>query len=145
VSVLDAMAVVAALVDEPARDDVRQLLGGHRGTPRIAASNLAEVADVIVRVKSWRRGRADLALSWLTAGGLDVVSTDEQIARLAGDLRSRYYDRTACPISICDCMALATAQVLREQLATSDSALASVARSERTPVIPLPNSRGQRP
>jgi predicted nucleic acid-binding protein len=144
-SVLDAMAVVAALVNEPAKGDVAGLLRGGHGQPRIAAPNLAEVVDVMVRAKSWRRGRADLAVSWLTAGGLDVVSTDERIAHVAGELRSRYYDRTLCPISMCDCIALATAKILGEHLATADTALAATSRSERTPVIPLPNSRGQRP
>jgi PIN domain nuclease of toxin-antitoxin system len=139
------MAVVAALTGEPARTEVAQLLRGGTGQPRIAAVNLGEVFDVMVRVKSWPRGRVDLALSWLTAGGLDVVSTNEQIARAAGDLRSRLYDRTTCPVSLNDCVALATARLLREPLATADAALAASARSERTSLISLPNSRGQRP
>jgi PIN domain nuclease of toxin-antitoxin system len=139
------MAVVAALTGEPAKADVLRLLRGSQGPPRIAAVNLGEVFDVMVRVKSLRRGRVDLALSWLTAGGLDVVSTNEQIARAAGDLRSRFYDRTACPVSLNDCVALATAQLLREPLATADTALAASAQLEGASLIPLPNSRGQRP
>jgi PIN domain nuclease of toxin-antitoxin system len=139
------MAVVAALTGERAQADVVQLLRGSQGPPRIAAVNLGEVFDVMVRVKSWRRGRVDLALSWLTAGGLDVVSTNEQIARTAGDLRSRFYDRTACPVSLSDCVALATAQLLREPLATADTALAASAQLEGALLIPLPNSSGQRP
>ena len=139
------MAVVAALTGEPAQADVVDLLRGSEGPPRIAAVNLGEVFDVMVRVKSWRRGRVDLALSWLTAGGLDVVSTNERIARTAGDLRSRCYDRTACPVSLNDCVALATAQVLREPLATADAALAATAHLEGASLIPLPNSAGRRP
>ena len=139
------MAVIAAFTGEPAKAEVVQLLRGGTGQPRIAAVNLGEVFDVMVRVKSWRRGRVDLALSWLTAGGLDVVSTNEQVARTAGDLRSRLYDRTTCPVSFNDCVALATAQLLREPLATSDGALAASARTEGTSLIALPNSRGQRP
>src|SRR5215470_11417097 len=103
------MAVVAALTAEPSKAEVVQLLRGSQGQPRIAAVNLGEVFDVMVRVKAWRRGRVDLALSRLTAGGLDVVSTNEQIARTAGDLRSRLYDRSTCPVSLNDCAALATA------------------------------------
>jgi predicted nucleic acid-binding protein len=44
-----------------------------------------------------------------------------------------------------DCVALATAQLLHEPLATADAALAASAKSEGTSLIPLPNSRGQRP
>ncbi len=139
------MAVVAALTNEPAKAEVVRLLRGHQGQPRMAAINIGEVFDVMVRVKSWRRGRVDLGLSWLTAGGLDVVSTNEQIARAAGDLRSRLYDRATCPVSVNDCVALATAQLLGEHLATADSALAASARLEGTALIPLLNSRGQRP
>lgn len=139
------MALVAALTDEPAKAEVVQLLRGREGQPRIAAINLGEVFDVMVRVKSWRRGRVDLGLSWLTAGGLDVVSTNEQVARKAGDLRSRLYDRTTCPVSLNDCVALATAQLLDEQLATADGPLAASARLEGTRLIPLLNSRAQRP
>jgi predicted nucleic acid-binding protein len=139
------MAVVAALTGEPAKVEVVELLRGGHGQPRIAAINLGEVFDVMVRVKSWRRGRVDLALSWLTAGGLDVVSTNEQVSRRAGDLRSRLYNRTTCPVSLNDCVALATAQLLNEPLATADAALAASARNEGATLIPLPNSRGQRP
>ena len=139
------MAVVSALTDEPGKAEVLLLLRGDRGQPRIAAVNLGEVFDVMVRVKSWGRGRVDLALSWLIAGGVDVVSTNEQIARAAGDLRSRLHHRATCPVSLNDCVALATAQLLREPLATADAALAASARLEGAPVIPLLNSRGQRP
>jgi predicted nucleic acid-binding protein len=139
------MAVVAAFGGEPAKADVEQLLRGGQGPPRIAAINLGEVFDVMVRVKSWPRGRVALSLSWLKAGGLDVVPTTEQIARMAGDLRSRHYDHAACPVSLNDCVALATAQVLNERLATADRPLARSARSEGTPLIALPDSAGQRP
>lgn len=139
------MAIVAALTNEPARAEVTELLRGGHGQPRIAAVNLGEVFDVMVRVKSWGRGRVDLALNWLTAGGLDVVSTDEQVSRAAGDLRSRLYHHAARPVSLNDCVALATAKLLREPLATADAALAASAQLEGASLIPLLNSRGQRP
>ncbi len=107
--------------------------------------NVAEVADVLVRVKSAGREQVEQALSWLQAGGLTVVATNETIARLAGDIRSRHYHHRNCPISICDCVALATALVLDEQLATADPSLAEVGRQEGAVVVALPDSAGRRP
>jgi PIN domain nuclease of toxin-antitoxin system len=143
--VLDAMAIIAALAREPARPEVEILLRDDEDRPRIAAVNLAEVIDVLVRVKSFPRRQVGQAVSWLQAGGLAVVATDERIAQVAGDLRARHYHRINCAVSICDCVALATAQTLGEGLATADPALASVARADGTPLIPLPDSRGRRP
>ena len=144
-SLLDAMALVAALTHEPAMAEVEQLLRGQRGEPRIAAVNLGEVVDVMVRVKSWSHGRVDRAVSLLRAGGLDVVPTTEQIGRASGDLRARLYDRTSCPLSMGDCVALATASHLRDELATADASLAAAARREGVSLIPLQNSSGQLP
>jgi len=130
---------------EPARADVERLLRDQEDPPRIAAVNLAEVVDVLVRVKSFRRDQVDQAVSWLQAGGLRVVATSEPIARSAGDLRARHYHHRDCPISLCDCVALATAQALDERLASADPALAAVARQVGVSVVALPDSRGQRP
>jgi predicted nucleic acid-binding protein len=145
VSVLDAMALVAALTHEPAQAEVERLLRSIEDPPRIAAVNLAEVVDVLVRVRSFPSSRVDEAVTWLQAGGLGVVDTDDVIALRAGDLRARHYHRQACAVSLCDCVGLATAQHLGEKLATGDSALAAIARAERVPLIALPNSTGQRP
>lgn len=144
-SVLDAAAVVAALTAEPAQPEVERILRGGAGPPRIAAMNLGEAFDVLVRVKSWRRGKAEQALSWLIAGGLDVISTTDQIGLAAGELRSRAYHRVTCPVSLCDCVALTTAQLAGQQLATSDAPLAALARLEGVNVIALPDSSGRRP
>jgi predicted nucleic acid-binding protein len=44
------------------------------------------------------------------------------------------------PISLADCVALATARALHEPLVTSDAVLIEVARSEGCEVIGLPDS-----
>jgi PIN domain nuclease of toxin-antitoxin system len=78
--VLDAYAVIAALVGEPARAEVEP----HLATACISAANLAEVVDVCVRV----HGNAELAvrerIDWLRAGGLEVVALDAGLALAAG-------------------------------------------------------------
>jgi PIN domain nuclease of toxin-antitoxin system len=145
VSILDAMALVAALTGEPARDEVERLLRDRADPPRIAAANLAEVADVLVRIKAFASDQVLQAVSWLRAGGLDVTPTDDVIALAAGELHARHYHHRRCPVSLCDCLALATAALLRERLATADPALAVVARTEAIGLVPLPDSSGRRP
>jgi len=139
------MALVAALTGEPARAEVERLLRDREDPARIAAVNLAEVLDVMVRVKSFRWEQVDHAIGWLRAGGLEVVPTDDAIGLRAGKLRSRHYHHLRPAVSICDCVALATASVLAQSLATADPALAAVARAEGTKLFPLADSRGRLP
>jgi predicted nucleic acid-binding protein len=74
-----------------------------------------------------------------------VVAVDEAIGKLAGELRARHYHRRTAPISLADCIALAASSVLGGTLATSDPALAAVARRVGVKVLGLPNSAGSRP
>src|SRR5438105_1893718 len=98
------MALVAALTGEPARPDVERLLRDRQDPPRITAVNLAEVVDVLTRIKSFRPGQVLQSLSWLRAGGLDVAVTDDVVGLRAGDLRARHYDRRTAPVSLADCV-----------------------------------------
>ena len=84
-------------------------------------------------------------MDWLVAGGLHVVDLSEAIAREAGRIRAAASDRQRRPISLADCVALATAVVLDDELATSDPDLAAVAESVGARVIGLPDSQGRRP
>ena len=144
-TVLDAYAVIAFLVDEPARGEVEALLRARDPVSRLNAVNLGEVIDKMVRV----RGRAFDAvierLTWLAADGLEVVEIDLEIGALAGFLRAGHYHRRDRALSTADCHALATALVFDDSIATSDRALAGSARDEGVIVVPLPDSTGQRP
>ena len=113
--------------------------------PRISAANLAETLDVLVRLQGWSVDEVEEKLRWLTLGGLIVVDVDESIALRAGRLHARHYHRTQRPLSLADCMALATAIALDQGLATSDPALLATAADEGCPGIPLPDSKGRRP
>lgn len=64
---------------------------------------------------------------------------------MAGRIRADHYDRRLRPISLTDCVALATARALDEPLATSDPVLIEVARSEGAGVLGLPDSAGRLP
>jgi predicted nucleic acid-binding protein len=85
------------------------------------------------------------AIVLLEAGGLLVVEVDSDIGLAAGQLHARHYDRRTRPLSLADCVALATAAELEDALATSDPPLAEAARTEQVLVIGLPDSQGRRP
>jgi PIN domain nuclease of toxin-antitoxin system len=141
-SVLDAQAIVAFLIDEPAAQEVRDLL---HATASISAVNWVEVIDRLVRTGGRNVDHVMQRLDLLIAGGLKVVAVDEVIGRVAGRLRAQHYHRRERPISHADCVALATAEALREPLATSDPALVTTAAAIGVTVIPLPDSHGRRP
>lgn len=107
--------------------------------------NLAEVIDVMTRIYDRASALILDALVLLESGGLHVVPVDADIGVAAGDLHARHYDRKTSPLSMADCVALATSLSLAQPLATSDPALAAAARLEGAVVIALPDARGRRP
>lgn len=141
-TVLDAQAVVAFLTAEPAAPEVRDLL---RDAPVVSAMNWSEAVDTLVRTKHRTPDDVMQQLDLLLAGGLKIIDVDESIGRTSGSLRAQHYHRRQQPISHADCVALATAQALGAPLATSDPALAATAVAIGVPVVPLPDSQGQRP
>ena len=80
--VLDAYALVAALVGEAARAAVEPLIPGGA----VAAPNLAEVLDVCVRVHGNAEEVVRERVRWLMAGGLEVVDLAEALALRASSL-----------------------------------------------------------
>ncbi|MCA0178552.1 MAG: PIN domain-containing protein [Actinobacteria bacterium] len=141
-TVLDAFALVGFLRGEPCAGQVEELFGG---ITAISSANLAEVIDLLVRVFGFGEDEllGDLAL--LQQAGLDVVDVDTAIATRAALLRARHYGSKRCPVSLADCVALATAERLRQPLATADPDLLRVARDESVAVCPLPDSSGRMP
>ncbi len=116
------------------------------GSPsRLSTVNLAEVIDVMTRIYQRPVDVTMTALAMLESGGLTIVPADAAVGALAGELHARHYDRKSSPLSMADCVALATAVVIDDVLATSDQPLASAARAENVAVLPLPDSQGVRP
>jgi PIN domain nuclease of toxin-antitoxin system len=124
---------------------VETLLRDEADPPRISALNLAEVLDILVRHQGWPAGEVEEKLRWLTLGGLEIVAVDERAGLSAGRLHAAHYHRVRRPLSLADCVGLATALALGERLATSDPALIAAARDETCPVVILLDARGQRP
>lgn len=111
----------------------------------ISAVNLAEVIDVMTRIYGRTPVFAREALVLLESGGLQIAAVDAEIGIGSGELHARHYHRKASPLSMADCIALATSLSLAQPLATSDPALAAAARRESAAVIALPDARGRRP
>ena len=143
-TVLDASALIALLLNEPARDEVAELFG-RRPRPSVSAVNLEEVIDHLVRVKGRRADDVNDAVDLLLVTGLEVEPFWLPSARRAAARRAVHYDRKTSSLSLADCACLATAMELKADLATSDPALAAAARAEGLKVIALPNSDGIRP
>lgn len=111
----------------------------------ISALNLAEVIDVLTRIYGRSAAATMDALQLLEAGGLRIVPVDADLGAHAGELHARLYDRRSAPLSMADCVALATAMSLNEPLATSDPPLALAAQNEGVEVVRLGDSRVHSP
>ena len=141
-TLLDAYALVALLADEPAAGEVEKLL---RERCSVTTVNLAEALDVLQRGYGVEEDILRTGLDPLLRSRLAVHDSDAEDAWLAGSLRSRYYDRRSCAISVADCLLLAAAQGSSSAVATSDPAVAAVARHEGIGLVPLADRQGVLP
>lgn len=143
-TVLDAGVVIGALRGEPAGEEIVPLFT-RVDPPRLSTVNLAEVIDVLTRAKGVAVDRIELGLRLFVDAGLRLEPVTPTIAHRAGALRAAHYHARSTSVSIADCIALATALELEVPLATTDRALARVARAEGVVVESMPNSLGVRP
>lgn len=141
-TVLDAYALIAFLVGEPAAEEVEGLV--RRGTTAIPVVNLAEALDVTQRVHGVSETDLRTVIDPLLATGLRLIPQSAADAWRAADIRLRYYDRRNNPLSLADCLLLASVESA-DALATADRAIAAVARAEGTRLVPLPDSTGAKP
>jgi len=139
---LDAYALLALLLDEPAADEVERLLRERQCAASVV--NVAEAVDVSQRVHEVPGDEVKAALEPLFGDTMTVVSPREPEAWRAADLRRRYYDRRTRPLSLADCFLVAHAS-RGDEVATADPPLAEVAIAEGISVVALPDSAGRRP
>lgn len=140
--VLDAYALIALALDEPAAGEVEALV--RRGSTAVSAVNLAEAVDVLGRVHDVPAERIRASFELLLGEPVAVLAVDENAAWRAAQLRARHYHRTRSPVSLADCVLLAAAR-RGDAVATPDAAVAAAARSEGVELIALPDSGGRRP
>lgn len=131
--------------------DASCLVGLFRGEPGqtevIAAlthdclMNVLNRAEVIDRLARHGAAADDVAAD-LDTLGIRFIALDADTADRAAGLRSRHYHRSECPVSMADCVALATALVTDATLATSDANLAALGRANGIAILPVANSSG---
>jgi PIN domain nuclease of toxin-antitoxin system len=141
-TLLDAFALVALALDEPAASEVESLL--RRGDARVSAINLAEAIDQLGRVHDHGSDELTAAFQPVVGEVVDVVPVDQGIAWRAAELRRLHYRRRTSELSLADCVALASVGA-RASLATADPPLARAARAEGIEVVALPSPSGRRP
>ena len=133
--VLDASCVVGLLRGEPGQADVVAAL------THDVAMNVLNRAEVIDRLS--RHGASvDGVAADLDTLGIRFVALDVDTADRAAGLRARHYHRIECPLSMADCVALATALAADATLATSDAHLAGVGRANECTILQVANSSG---
>jgi predicted nucleic acid-binding protein len=142
VTFLDAYALVAVAGDEPAADEVEQLL--RTADPAITAINLAEAIEVLLRVYGLPDDAVSAAIAPVITAPLVVVACTEGHAWTVAALRRRHYDRRRRPLSLADCFLLASAGPA-DRIATADPVVADAARKEGIGLVPLPDTSGRRP
>jgi PIN domain nuclease of toxin-antitoxin system len=142
VILLDAYALTALLADEPAADDVEQLLSSE--STAVATANLAEAADRLARIHQIAVSRTRTALDSLEQStNLRIRAVEPAHAWRAAGLRANHYHRSRRPLSLGDCLLLAMTGE-DDRLATADPYVLATAEDEEIGWIALPDSRGRR-
>jgi PIN domain nuclease of toxin-antitoxin system len=135
---LDASCLVSVFRGEPGSSDV---VAAMTEQCIMNVLNRAEVIDQLSR----RGATADVVSAELDTLGIDFEPLSIDLADTAGRLRSRHYHRSQRPLSMADCVALATALESGSAVATSDVHLATTCVEVGCPVVEIANSKGAYP
>ena len=139
---LDAYCLVALAREEPAADEVEELL--HTGEAAMSSVNLFEAVDFLLRRGGVPEADVRLHLSPLLDDAVQVLPVTEEHAWQGALFRARHYQRGSCEVSLADCVLLASARN-GDRVATSDPAIAAIARAEGVDLVALPDTTGRRP
>ena len=139
-TVLDAYAVIAYLRGEASADEVRDLL--EAGGAALTATGLAEVVDHMVRVAGVDEEEVTLDLAELDL--LDGIVVESETGVHAGRIRARHYHRVRRPVSLADCVVLASAHGRNEPVVSADPHLLDMCHAEGMAAVVLPGSDGSR-
>jgi predicted nucleic acid-binding protein len=127
---------------QPAEEEVAALL--HRGSCATPAPCLAEIVDRLTR--RWGSSTEEIArqLGPLIDESVTVLRIDSGVSWRAGEIRASHYDRKTAALSLADCLLLAAAGP-DDEIATSDHAVAAIAHRLGIGLVPLLDSKGERP
>jgi ribonuclease VapC len=134
-TILDAYALIAFLVDEPAAPEVERLL---RSRAAITSVNFAEVLDRLVRGRGLPGDAVQATLTPLLDERLERIEVDFPLAVTAARLRADHYHRTQRPLSLADCICLAAAGP-GDAVATADRPMLDTATAAGIETVTLPS------
>lgn len=137
-TLLDASALVAVILEEPAMKPVLGLL--REGNAAMTGPNVAEVYDISVRREGLPAGGVAEVVDPLFESAIEVLTVDADLARRAAEIRFEHYHRAKRALSLADVILLAAAGS-EDRIATSDSAVLAVAAELGIETIELPPSR----
>ena len=137
-TLLDANALVAVILGEPAMGFVRGLL--REGNAAMAAPNVVEVYDIATRREGLPAERVAEVVEPLFEGTIEQVAFDASLARRAAEIRIEHYHRKTRALSLADVILLAVARPV-DRVATSDSDIIAVAAQLGIETIELSPSR----
>ena len=126
-TVLDAYALIALTLDEPAADEVARILRG--GDAAVTSVNYGEALDQLVRARGMPEPRVRSVLEPLLDGPLGRVDVGFDIVGKAVRLRAAHYHSERSPLSLADCICVAAAGS-SGAVATADTAILAMAESE---------------
>jgi PIN domain nuclease of toxin-antitoxin system len=136
-TVLDAYALIALTLDEPAAEEVARAL--REQDAAITSVNYGEALDQLVRARGLPEPRVRAALEPLLADSLARIDVGFGIVGRAVRLRAAHHHRKSCPVSLADCICLAAAGS-DGAIATADTAMLTVAEVEEIATLPLAQS-----
>jgi predicted nucleic acid-binding protein len=137
-TLLDANALVAVILGEPAMDPVLGLL--REGNAAMTTANLVEVYDISTRREGLSSGRVAEVVEPLFEGAIESIDVDAGIARRAAEIRLEHYNRATRALSLADVILLAAAGS-GDKVASSDAVVLAVAAELDIKTIELPPSR----
>jgi uncharacterized protein with PIN domain len=131
---LDASAAVAFVLDEPGAEVVENALRG--GATLMAAVNYGEALDVLIRREGLDGRRVARAFGLLVESGMRVADVTAPLAERAAELRRRRYHRARNPLSLADCILLASARP-DDRVVSGDAGVIATARNEGIATVAL--------
>jgi PIN domain nuclease of toxin-antitoxin system len=133
-TVLDAYALIALALDEPAAEEVARIL--REEDAAVTSVNYGEALDRLVRGRRMPEPRVRAVFEPLLDGPLERLAVGFGMVEHAVRLRAAHYHREHTPLSLPDCICLAAAGS-DGAVATADAAMLSAAESEGIRVVSL--------
>lgn len=126
-TVLDAYALIALRLDEPAAEEVERIL--RSGDAAVTSVNYGEALDRLVRARQIPEPRVRAAFEPLLDTSLRRIDVGFPLVETAVRLRAKHYHRGRSPLSLADCICVASAGA-DGAVATADEAMLAMADVE---------------